>query len=187
MAYRGLWESISLRLFPVFFCAARKTLPGVVGLLTCSFSRAWVLPLHRAQEEHQPVAKSSWDFPGRAIREESAYQYRRSKRRRFNPWVRKIPWRRKWQPTPVFLPGKSHGQRSLADYSPWGRKELDTTERLHFFFTSSGVCGGDQMARALNPERRVFSLLRGLRFPVRSHCLCRGPFLPSACPAQHCL
>ena len=43
-------------------------------------------------------------------------------------WVRKMPWRRKWQPTP----GKSHGQRSLEDYSPWDRKELDTTERLHF-------------------------------------------------------
>ena len=39
-----------------------------------------------------------------------------------HPWVGKIPWRRKWQPTPVFLPGKSHGQRSLADYSPWGRR-----------------------------------------------------------------
>ena len=39
-----------------------------------------------------------------------------------------IPWRRKWQPTPVFLSAKSHGQRSLADYSPWGCKELDTTE-----------------------------------------------------------
>ena len=38
------------------------------------------------------------------------------------------PWRRKWQPTPVFLPGKSHGWRNLAGYSPWGRKELDTTE-----------------------------------------------------------
>ena len=38
------------------------------------------------------------------------------------------PWRRKWQPTPVFLPGESHGQRSLADYSPWGHKESDTTE-----------------------------------------------------------
>ena len=37
-----------------------------------------------------------------------------------------------WQPTPVFLPGESHGQRSLAGYSPWGHKELDTTERLHF-------------------------------------------------------
>ena len=44
-----------------------------------------------------------------------------------DPWVRKIPWRRKWQPIPVFLPGESHGQRSLASYSPWGCKELDRT------------------------------------------------------------
>ena len=51
-------------------------------------------------------------------------------RPRFDPWVRKIPWRRKWQPTPVFLPGEFHGQRSLVDYSPRGHKELDTTERL---------------------------------------------------------
>ena len=43
-----------------------------------------------------------------------------------------VPWRRAWQPTPVFLPGESHGQRSLAGYSPWGCKELDMTERLHF-------------------------------------------------------
>ena len=50
------------------------------------------------------------------------------KRCRLDPWVRKMPWRRKWQPTPVFLPGKCHGQRSLVDYSPWGRKELDMTE-----------------------------------------------------------
>ena len=42
------------------------------------------------------------------------------------------PWRRKWQPTPVLLPGKFHGQRSLVSYSPWGRKESDTTEQLHF-------------------------------------------------------
>ena len=48
------------------------------------------------------------------------------------PWVRKILWRRKWQPTPVFLPGKSHGRRSLVSYCPWGRKESDTTEQLHF-------------------------------------------------------
>ena len=48
----------------------------------------------------------------------------------FNLWVGKIPWRRKWQPTPVFLPGESHGQKSLAGYSPWGRKESDTTEQL---------------------------------------------------------
>ena len=46
----------------------------------------------------------------------------------FNPWVRKIPWRRKWQPTPEFLPGESHGRRSLVGYSPRGRKESDRTE-----------------------------------------------------------
>ena len=44
------------------------------------------------------------------------------RRHRFNPWVRKMHWKRKWQPSPVFLPGKSHGQRSLADYGPWGHK-----------------------------------------------------------------
>ena len=42
----------------------------------------------------------------------------------FNPLVVKIPWRRKWQPTPVFLPGKSHGQRSLVDYSPWDHRKV---------------------------------------------------------------
>ena len=53
---------------------------------------------------------------------------------RFDPWVGKNPWRRKWQPTPVLLPGKFHGLRSLMGYSPWDRKALDTTERLHFLF-----------------------------------------------------
>ena len=54
----------------------------------------------------------------------------------FNPWVGKIPWRRKWQPTPVFFPGKSHGQRSLVVYSPWCCKQSETTEQLTtaFFF-----------------------------------------------------
>ena len=51
------------------------------------------------------------------------------RRPRFDPWVRKIPWRRKWQPTPVFLPGESHGQRSLAGYSPWGHR-VRMTEQL---------------------------------------------------------
>ena len=57
--------------------------------------------------------------------------YLQSRRLRFDPWVKKNPWRRKWQPTPVFLPGKSHGQRSLAGYSPWGCKESDTAEHEH--------------------------------------------------------
>ena len=59
---------------------------------------------------------------------ESACQCRRHKRGRFNPWVGKIPWRRKWQPTPVFLLRESHGQRTLVGYSPRGHKESDMTE-----------------------------------------------------------
>ena len=51
-------------------------------------------------------------------------------RHEFDSWVRKIPWRKAGQPTPVFLPGESHGQRSLVGHSPWGHKELDTTEPL---------------------------------------------------------
>ena len=57
-------------------------------------------------------------------------------------WVRKIPWRREWLPTPVFLPGEFHGQRSLAGYSPWGCKELDMNERLTLLlsFSMVGIC-----------------------------------------------
>ena len=58
---------------------------------------------------------------------ESACQCRRCRKRGFDPWVRKIPWRKKWQPTPVFLPRKSHGQRSLEGYSPCGQKESNMT------------------------------------------------------------
>ena len=68
--------------------------------------------------------------PGGASGEEPACQCRRHKRRGFYPWIGKIPWRRKYHPSPVFLPGESHGQRSLAGYSPWGRKELDRTGPL---------------------------------------------------------
>ena len=60
--------------------------------------------------------------------EEPTCQCRRCKRCRFNPWVQKMLWRRAWQATPVFSPGKSHGQRSLVGYSPLGCKESDMTE-----------------------------------------------------------
>ena len=59
---------------------------------------------------------------------EPACQCRRHKRCGFHLWVGKIPWRRKWRPTPVFLPGTSRGRRSLESSSPWGRRESDTTE-----------------------------------------------------------
>ena len=68
---------------------------------------------------------------------ESACQYRRL---RFNPWVGKIPWRRKWQPTLVLLPREFHGQRSQVGYSPQGHKGSDLTERLsnNHVFSASG-------------------------------------------------
>ena len=64
-------------------------------------------------------------IPGGVSGKESACQYRKLERGAFDPWDGKIPWRSKWQPAPVVLPGKSHGQRSLAGYSPWDCKELD--------------------------------------------------------------
>ena len=64
-------------------------------------------------------------------------QCRKYKRHGFDPWVRKIPWRRAWQPTPVSLPGESHGQRSLAGYSPW-ESELDLTEVTQHFVHTKG-------------------------------------------------
>ena len=66
-------------------------------------------------------------FPSGTSGKEPACHCRRHKRHGFDLWARKIPRRRAWQPTPVFLSGESHAQRSLAGYSPWGCKELDTT------------------------------------------------------------
>ena len=71
-------------------------------------------------------------FPGGASGKEHACQCRRQKRRGFDPWVGKVPWRRAWQPTPVFLPGESHGQRRLEGCSPLCHQESDTTEQPSF-------------------------------------------------------
>ena len=70
-------------------------------------------------------------LPRKFSGKESACQRRRFRRHGLDPWVGKIPWRRAWQPIPVFLPGGSHGQRSLVlVYDAWGYKESDTTEQL---------------------------------------------------------
>ena len=72
--------------------------------------------------------------PGGAVVKNPPAKCRRGKRHRFNPQVRKIPWSRKWQLTPVFLPEKFHGQRSLAGYSPWGSQRVRhiwVTEHTH--------------------------------------------------------
>ena len=72
-------------------------------------------------------------FPGGASGKESTCQRRRCKRLLLDSWVAKIPWSRKWQPLPVFLPGNLHGQRRLVGYSPWGCKELDITEQQSLY------------------------------------------------------
>ena len=81
----------------------------------------------------------------------------------FNPWVGKISWRRKWQLTLVFMPGKSHEPRSLVGYSLWGRKELDMTERLHFlslvFWTSKSLWVVDcshEIKKTLAPWKKIY-------------------------------
>ena len=75
-------------------------------------------------------------FPDGSVVEESAGQCRRWG---LEPWFGKIPWRRKWQPTPAFLRGESHGQRSVAGYSPWGCTALDTPEHANLAHSASCV------------------------------------------------
>ena len=75
----------------------------------------------RSKRQWSSLRETLWaeiSFPGGASSKEHAYQCRRLKNCRFDPWVGKIPWRGTWQPTPLFLPGESHGQRSLAGYGP---------------------------------------------------------------------
>ena len=76
----------------------------------------------------------------------------------FDPWVGKIPWRREWQPTPGLLPRKLHGQRSLVGYSPWGRKDSDMTERLHFTCVYCSLCSPRLCPDAISCLRRRFCI-----------------------------
>ena len=116
--------------------------PNRHGVVTRAWVNSAVLVLVKATEMMSlrhflppPVGLPRWSGG-----EESICQCRGCRRHGFDPWVGKIPWRREWHPTPGFLPGESHGQRSLAGDSPWGRKESDTTERLspHACTTSNG-------------------------------------------------
>ena len=83
------------------------------------------------------------------------------RRHRFNPWVWKIPWRRKWQPTPVILPIKSHGQRNLAGCSPWGHK------RAGHNWPNSWVCESHEM-----PGKAIENACLGLCRKIQMEDLC---------------
>ena len=78
-----------------------------------------------------------------------------SRRPGFNPWVRKIPWRKEWQPTPVFLPGKFHGQRSLVGYSTGGCKASDMTEHMQEVCANSTSLSVRSEYIIIPPHRRV--------------------------------
>ena len=97
-------------------------------------------------------------LPRRLSGKEFTCRCKRCKRLSFGPCVRKIPWRRKWQPTPVFLPGKSHGQRSLVGYSPWGHKESDTTEWAPAHYVSSPLLS-NRNPLMLKPKLQYFGHL----------------------------
>ena len=86
------------------------------------------LPAHLIISLENAAHPHSLGLPGSTSGKEPAYQCRRCKRGEFNPWVGTIPWRKAWPPTPVLLPGKSHGQSNLAGYSPQCPTELDMTE-----------------------------------------------------------
>ena len=102
-----------------------------ISLMSIPIS-VWLLLSHSCVS-HLVVGLPRW-----CSGKESACQCRKHKRCGFSPWVGKVPWSRKWQPVPVFLPGKSHIQRSLVGYSPWGRKESDTTEHIpNLMFTGN--------------------------------------------------
>ena len=101
---------------------------GLTGLISLQSKGLWSVFSSTTIWKHQFLStRPSLDFLCGSVKNLPTMQETLS-----NPWVRKIPWRRAWQHTPVFLPGESHGQRSPAGYSPWGHKELDATERLTY-------------------------------------------------------
>ena len=98
---------------------------------------------------------------------------------RSNPWVRKIPWRRKWQPTPVFLPGKFHRQRSLVGYGPWGHR-VSTTKLLNTHRTHKLLSLPFQFR--LSPEPYILFLQGWHSFISLSHRNKTSPTLQSPFP-----
>ena len=141
--YTWAWDRCTSAAAPWRARQARSTVTQVRETLQQCLLQFWVtkglnlmMAVSLAPSELRSISLHM--LPGK----EPTCQCRRHKRHRFDPWVGKIPWRRKWHPTSVFLPGKSHGQRSLEVYSLWGHRESDTTKCLGVyvlhFLTSFG-------------------------------------------------
>ena len=99
--------------------------PLSVGFSRQKYWSEFPEPLREPCNQYRDLSMQCLGFPGGVSGKEPACQCKRHNRHRFDPWVGKIPLRRVWQSTPVFIPGESHGVRSLASYSPLGLKELD--------------------------------------------------------------
>ena len=121
--------------YAVTVCSFSQSKKSFIQQSKCPSADEWINkmihPCNRkfiSQNRNKVLIPTTRDFPIGSSGKEPACQGRRHKRHKFDPWIGKIPWRRKWHPIPVFLPGKSHGQRSLVSYSPWGHKEPNMTE-----------------------------------------------------------
>ena len=114
---------------------------------------------------------------GRALLVTQSVKILQCRRPGFDPWVGKIPWRKKWLPTPVFWSGEFRGQRSLAGYSLWGLKRLDTTERLSLsfgidwfdFLAVQGTLGSSPAPQFESIDSSALSLLYGPTLTSSSH------------------
>ena len=136
--------------------------------------------------KNQSSKKKTWNlvcmrkgFLGGANGKETACQSRRCG---FSPWVGKIPCRREGQPTPVFLPGESHGQRSLAGYSPWGHKELDTTEHTRLYCCIRHRCRN----RAAGDQNVTFNVKPRTGSWTRKKIYGKSDEIQKVCVLVHC-
>ena len=120
--HRG-WQQKYLGLSPIRGSVAReRSLQPAYGEGPTSFRQPVFV-------ESQTESWASHGTSGKKLKTKKPHlQCRRCRRPRFDPWVGKIPWRKAQQPTPIFLPGEAHEQRSLVDHSPWDLKESDKTD-----------------------------------------------------------
>ena len=117
-----------------------------------------------------PMDRGAWQAMVQRVEESQTWlkwpsTYPHCRRPEFDSRVGKIPWKREWQPTPVFLPGEFHGQKSLVDYSPWGHEVWDTTERPSLLLFNktvmdlTGLHSVIRLTRLKTEPRRPFFLL----------------------------
>ena len=150
-----------------WFCASSCSFL-LARVTTNKFKRTFLNFLSASHLHYIAKLKAGWEFPGCPVVRDFLVAYTvimclRCRRTGFDPQVGKIPWRGNWQPTTVFLPGKSLGQRSLVGYSPWGYKELSTNEQLTFSFSFQwlGFCASTARGLGSIPGQGLHAMPEG--------------------------